>query len=239
MRRFEVLSQASAISVNAGQPLFLTSAHVVQPMNWRNYYPQEWMDFVKPEHVKITLDVSGCGDKTTHYDVDCSALRAHPFRDCCAMVLEPHEVRRYLEGEVHQRVTPVILSPNLLQPDDASVTVAGHAIVDCLERIRDDGLRPQRPDTGEGCTLIRRTDAQSFLRTPHVLVEGMCGGGLMDPSTDSCFGMIEGIVPTGGGNELAGACAFIESAELLTWVNLGCPSREAITKELETRRQAK
>jgi hypothetical protein len=55
MKRFEVLSQASAVSIAmkpGTSPMFLTTSHSTSPWDWTVYYPQEWLTFVKPEHAK-------------------------------------------------------------------------------------------------------------------------------------------------------------------------------------------
>lgn len=236
MTRFEVLSQASvlAIDTRASTPLFLTSAHVVQPYLWRNYYPQEWMNFVEQKHTKVTLEIrspkSASADFHAQFELDCNRIRAHPFRDCAALALTASDEKRYLSGDKKSRLSPVSLSPHSLTPA-VRVAAAGHTIVAGEADGDDDasivGHRAQRFDVFSGCSFVSSSKHQAFLRTPEVLGEGMCGGGLFGEGGDSatCHGIIEGIVPLNSpATHLSGCCAYVQSSELLVWLNLGAPA---------------
>ena len=99
----------------------------------------------------------------------------------------------------------------------------------------DDGLRPQMPQVFLDCSFCAHTGPQTFVQTPEVLVDGMCGGGIFtflddgDSGSGSgdgaavCHGIVEGIVPANTPHDLAGCAAFVEAAELRAWLATAAP----------------
>ena len=221
MTGFEVLSQASAIAVQLDDdghcPVFLSSCHVMMPWKWRNYYPQPWIEFLRPEATRYSIEVRDAysGVILSTHELDRDTLRAHPSRDVAAISLDANAVDAYTASG--HALNPVVLSPEPLG-FDTEVTVAGHSIVEDDLEEGSTQLRVQLPDAQHGCNLVTRTEMQAFLKTKHVLTEGMCGGGLFDENV--CYGVVEGIVPRTV-PALAGCAAFIESPELRTWLGSG------------------
>ena len=242
MKRFEVLSQASAVaigtslSVDAPQQslLFLTSAHVVQPWAWRAYYPQEWIDFVKPTHAKYTIDIreTQSGKMIASYELDKESIIVHPSRDVAALSLtEESKVKFRVAQEAP--VLPVHLSDERLTPKHR-LEVAGYSLSE--EELHEDededdffgkssedyvrtGHRGQIPEALSKVRFLHRTENQSFLRTPKVLMQGMCGGPVLDQQNSQlCYCTIEGIVSESSKSKLAGGAAYIESTILREWL---------------------
>jgi hypothetical protein len=250
MTRHEVLSQASAAAVSnkSGSELWLfTSSHVVQPWRWRNYYPQEWIDFVRPEHCKYTLEIRD--DKTgtvmETYRLDSDSLVSHPTRDVARLSLKADDEITWNKNK-SRPIESVAFSKKELCVND-NVVVCGHAVEEfeydsresdlqnmhsmmggdfhredysCYDSAAGDaGLRFQMPRAVMDSHFIACVGQQSFLQTGnYVLVDGMCGGPVLDlEDPNICHGLIEGIVPLQNPTHLAGCAAFIDSTELANW----------------------
>jgi hypothetical protein len=259
MLRFTQHSPASTICfllqpVHINENLrFLTSAHVVSPWAWRRYYPQDWIGFVKHEHCRYTIDVRDeDGNIVAQYECDHSSLQCHASRDVAAIALSADAAHSFASAAADKQLLAVKLSASPLA-FSRLVTVAGHAIVAKSTNDEDgsggnDGRRLQLPESTPGCAFVTRFgDKQAFIRTPHLLEEGMCGGGVFGEAADDagvCYGkfyknqhesliaayifylnmpgIIEGIVPKklSGGTplHLGGCAAFIEAPELRKWL---------------------
>ncbi|GMF65202.1 unnamed protein product [Phytophthora lilii] len=95
----------------------------------------------------------------------------------------------------------------------------------------------QTPKTVGGHFVGRSTSGQEFAWSQELLEEGMCGGAVVDATSNECVGIIEGIVPTivQGDDEpprhdreahaawemrqaLAGHVAFIPSADVRKFI---------------------
>lgn len=263
MEKFEILSQATAVCVRIPDTddfRFLTSAHVAQPWRWPQYYPHDWIQFIHDEHTQYSLDIrADDGRVVKSYQLDRSTISPHPSRDVASLSLEAEAEVAYLSQAEEFRVLPVHLSDTPLGLGTA-VTVAGHAIFDddsddgkeegFLDDFLNDsdsesssgsGLRLQLPEASEGCSLVGRVGAQSFLRTPHVLVEGLCGGGvfgeeesrretnvtthLQAATPGTLFGVVDGVVPMGAEKVplLSGCASFIEAGTLREWLTAQPP----------------
>lgn len=82
-------SRASAFCVQASPGVgpalhILTSQHVTHPYKYRNYYPGEefaWLDFVQPEHVRVSVEVRDRASGATVFEAACAPrLHGHPDR---------------------------------------------------------------------------------------------------------------------------------------------------------------
>mmetsp|Transcript_70561 Transcript_70561/g.138717 ORF Transcript_70561/g.138717 Transcript_70561/m.138717 type:complete len:280 (-) Transcript_70561:261-1100(-) len=250
MERYECLSHATAVCVALSdrKPLrFLTSAHVAQPWMWPHYYPQDWIRYIRDEHTRYTLDVrADDGSVLASYELDKSTIDVHPTRDIVSLSLGVETELTFISQPEKLSILPVSLSRGPIG-SDTPVTVAGHALVDretemdthdefCSNadgNALDGRILPlQLPESSSGCFLAGRTGAQSFLRVfgeggkPHVLKEGMCGGGVFGeggefshPST--LYGVIDGVVPMGSlqAPHLAGCASFVDANELRAWLS--------------------
>lgn len=118
--------------------------------------------------------------------------------------------------EVMAHMEPLQLASRQLE-EGQDVRVMGHEIVDEPGDDIDD-VREQLPRDVPG-RMLRRTGGRSFIKTATVLGDGMCGGPVLDPDLQ-CHGVIEGIVPPSNLalGDLAGAAAFVETAELTSWL---------------------
>jgi hypothetical protein len=249
MKQYDVLSQASAIPVRSKNSLqFLTSQHVVLPWLYKYYYAAEWLEYVKQEHTAYTIECREGNRIVSQYKLCPESIYRHPKRDVVALSLDPTHEALFLNHSSFGGL--VTLSSNKLEKGDPAV-VAGYEIDAALYKfdpVLDDnpliadfvsandienhnGFREQVPINMSGCRYSGTRGPQHFLKTPHVLVEGMCGGGVFGGdesqvshdrnSAAACHGIIEGIVPLNSpaAPELAGHASYIDSVSLLEWLD--------------------
>lgn len=256
MKQFDVLSQASALPIISNNSLvFLTSQHVVLPWLYRHYYTAEWLDFVKPQHTVYTIECRDSNGIVSQFKLNNNSIIRHPTRDVVALSLHnEHDSLFYNTPSFDGLIT---LSDQKIDKESSPSTVAGYEITDVLYEYEDvnssnsldsalmkdfisinddnhNGFRNQVPVNMEGCYFSDIKGQQHFLKTPEVLIEGMCGGGVFGTSTSTstsaettgetgetlCHGIIEGIVPLNTPNapELAGHASYIDSVSLLKWL---------------------
>lgn len=176
------------------------------------------------------------------FELDGRSMATHPERDVAAGTLLSVSGMEVC-GDVEGLITPVDL--RVPPPAEGTACFAvGHALEEeessdsfpfdggatekqLLSNDEDDDDSREQVLCSVAGTIFARTTHQSFLRTESILVPGMCGGPCLEgdknyqtSSLPSCVGMIEGTVPgelEDGG--LAGCAAFIESDDLVTWLN--------------------
>ena len=160
---------------------------------------------MKHKHCRYTIDVrSEDGSVIAQYECDPSSLQCHHTRDVAALALDADASAVFSNATLESQLFAANLSSSPLTSANL-VTVAGHAIVmhsEC-DQVRDDasceggtsnedGRRLQLPEAISGCSFVTRFGSkQAFIRTPHVLEEGMCGGGVFGESvdnSDTCYG---------------------------------------------------
>ena len=160
---------------------------------------------MKHEHCRYTIDIrSEDGSVIAQYECEQSSLQCHRTRDVAALALDVDSAGAYSSATVEKQLLAANLSSSPLTSANL-VTVAGHAIVlhspsdeasddvSCKDNSgSDDGRRLQLPEATSGCNFVTRFGSkQAFIRTPHVLEEGMCGGGVFGESadnSDTCYG---------------------------------------------------
>ena len=196
MERLEILSRGSAFRLASGG--VVASAHVLAPWRFPNYFPEEWVKSVRPEHTRYFLErrsAAGVVEACT----EASSPVCHAERD--AAVLTP----------IDAAALDVLGAPALdlvlgALEDGTVLTVDGHNIEDAGE---DDDL--VIPEVVAGAYVGRVAGGpQHFLRTDSRLEQGQCGAPVISGS--ACVGVVEGIVPVG--HPLAGLAAFVPAAEL-------------------------
>jgi hypothetical protein len=206
------------------------SSHVLAPYLWNDYYPQDWLQIVRPEHCKFALDVFDPADpkkSLAHFPL-VSQPYHHPegrdialihFRDelkCLDTLWElgvqTHFLRDldklYNKGEAMQFDGYVVEEPDKLEntnynPEDEEDPMFSDDEIEEDKRI----FLPYR----ENGVLTFHTEDRFFATTPKPLPQGLCGAPVTDTDGDLC-GTVEGIVPIDHKNKnLAGSAAFIPS----------------------------
>ena len=197
MERLEILSRGSAFRLASGG--VVASAHVLAPWRFPNYFPEEWVKSVGPEHTRYFLErrsAAGVVEACT----EASSPVCHDQRD--AAVLTP----------IDATALDVLGAPALdlalgALDENAVLTVNGHNIEDAGE---DDDLVV--PEVVRGAYVGRMGGGpQHFMRTDSRLEQGQCGAPVILFGS-ACVGVVEGIVPVG--HPLAGLAAFVPAAEL-------------------------
>lgn len=228
MDKFEILSRGTAFAVEQQeqqQLALLTSSHIVAPWRWPQYYPQDWVRQVTNDHTRYTLELRELPhwNVIAQFELD-SALFLHDTRDVAALRFQDQAEALTGMAAIDVRLATTKFSAEPLGSED-SVVVIGHAILpesDDDNPFRDpdaDDCREQEQQEVVG-QLHLRTANQAFLRTAHVLGDGMCGGPVLDSGDlTRAYGIIEGIVPADGAHgDLNGCAAFIESSQLVPWL---------------------
>jgi hypothetical protein len=197
MSRLEILSRGSAFRLATGG--VVASAHVLAPWRFPNYFPEEWVKSVRPEHTRYFLErrsAAGVVEACT----EASSPVCHAEWD--AAVLTP----------IDATALDVLGAPALdlalgALEDGAALAVDGHNIEDAGE---DDDL--VIPELVAGAYAGRLAGGpQHFLRTNSRLEQGQCGAPVILFGS-TCVGVVEGIVPAN--HPLAGLAAFVPAAEL-------------------------
>ena len=232
MDDYELLSRASCFLVErpgrgAGQEPgnihIVTSAHVVHPFAFPNYYPptqHAWLRFVAEQHVMTKFEIRARSDGAVMFSVALhERVFRHDTRDIC--VLHPTDPPGFL-----QALSAVVAGgdggarpslPHLLTlEDDAAarentpVMFVGHQIIE------DSGpLQEQLPSVVPGRVLGCTPHGQAFAATESTLQMGMCGGPVLNAS-GKCVGATEGIVPETGPEPLRNCAAIITAGTVRT-----------------------
>jgi hypothetical protein len=201
------------------------SSHVVAPFLWKDYYPQDWLNHVRPEHCAYAVEVYDAtdGNDSPAKPLAKIALDSHPFhhpegRDLALLHLKEEssslQVLESLGVDIlHLR------SPDKLYQKGETMLFDGFVV---SERNAVDGAsKPEQGDSDEDLrvfhpyeqsgTLSFHTEDRFFASTKEPLPEGLCGAPVADADGDLC-GTVEGIVPVTHKNKvLAGSAAFMPS----------------------------
>lgn len=210
------------------------SSHVVAPYLWKDYYPQDWLSRVGPEHCTFSLEVYdparpeepkaklALGSQPFHHPEGRDLALLH-FREeeeslkilkglgVDVLYLRDNEKRFEKDEEVvfdgfmvTERNPADSESLDEKQQQKQQQSSSGH------DSSNDEDTRiffPHR-ETGK---LAFHADDRFLAKTAVPLSEGMCGCPAIDKDGECC-GTVEGIVPLSNPNkEVAGAAAFLPS----------------------------
>lgn len=88
MQQYDILSRASVTPIQStvtDRVHLLTSAHVLSPWLYRNYYPDEWLDFVTEKHTKYTLEIRNPEGAILSQHSLSNEVFHHPTRDLACL----------------------------------------------------------------------------------------------------------------------------------------------------------
>lgn len=202
MDSHELLSHGSGFFVRGpgGRTLAVLSAHVAAPHRYRRYFPADWLDFVRDEHVRLVIGDEAEGISAGDGSVGLADAFRHAELDVAAVVV----------GE-----------------DVAAEGVLGFGEVMTGERVevcgRGDGGKDEERMTGE---VIALDGERGFVDTGDVeSVMGMCGGPVVRDGR--VVGLLEGLVPRVADGEeavsemhgeVAGCSVFVGAKEIQAFV---------------------
>lgn len=213
------------------------SSHVLAPYLWKDYYPQEWLSVVRPEHCKFALDVfdpAAPRESLAHFPLDSQPYHHPEGRDLalihfkdelkCLETLRELGVKTlfmrdpdklYNKGEAMDFDGYVVEEPDKLEttnynPDELDELLAKD------ENGEDNRIFLPYQEKG---ILSFHTEDRFFATTPKPLPQGLCGAPVTDAEGDLC-GTVEGIVPIDHKNKsLAGSAAFIPSFVMKVFID--------------------
>ena len=208
METFEVLARATAFPVRfkagpAARPSlhWLVSKHVVAPFEYTHSYyaaEAEWLSFVEPKHIKVTLEFRDDETGAVVWEGDCDgAVRCHEQLDVASVYLN-NDAEAALESLANETVSiePLELvdkgdDETALGFDDALV-LGGH-VLDGIAA--DDPTVSPRPIALPARFVGTGSDgARHFVRTEEPLTMGICGGPVLAKTSALCVGMVEGMI---------------------------------------------
>jgi hypothetical protein len=230
MDNFELLSRASSFLVRREGQFgvhIVTSAHVVHPFAFPNYYPPDqhaWLRFVNERHVITKFEVRERDGGQILFSTDLhDKVYRHETRDIC--VLHPEDQAGFaqalaeFEGGTREHILELEDESAVKEWVDgkAGVMFVGHEIIEASGE-----LQEQLPCVVPGSLLGQTPQGQIFASTERTLKMGMCGGPVL-AGGGKCIGATEGIVPETGPEPLR-LCAAVISAgtvrELLRDIDL-------------------
>lgn len=225
------------------------SSHVLAPFLWNDYYPQDWLRQVRPEHCTYSLEVYETTNTTTTTD-DLSApqepiaklalgKQAQPFhhpegRDIALLHFEDEASSLKLLRQLG--VQPLYLrDPDKLYQKGEDLIFDGYVVrepnaADAATYQQPKGTDTEKEDDDDEDLrifypyvstghLAFHTDDRFFATTPEPLPEGLCGAPVVDVDGDLC-GTVEGIVPIDHKDKrLAGSAAFMPSYMMQAFVD--------------------
>ena len=205
MKAFDVLARATTFPVSVSSAAraarndapvhhWLVSKHVVAPFIYRDSYYREqaeWLKFVEPEHVKVTVELrgdtgelvwEGAAESEVIYDKDLDLAAVHLT----------HDASEALAQTLAIEAVELVSAEDALAHDDA--LVCGGHVLDGVAA--DDPACAPRPlavparfvGVGSGGST------RHFLLTEEALTMGMCGGPVLRKSDARCAGIVEGAV---------------------------------------------
>lgn len=203
MTEKDILCRASAFAVDGGDGdfLFLTVLHAVRPFMFPQYYPDEWLRYVRPEHVTTQAEYRDPEGQILATVELGPAVYPHPNgRDVAIMrLLDPEGARVTLEA-AGVEIEPATFAPTA-PANGQPFTCVGHVLStdsadhpDCLSL----------PMTTMGAV---RVNLNTFYKpaedgtpvhlsigpTQDELHMGMCGGPALTMNGEA-LGMLEGMV---------------------------------------------
>ena len=250
MQQHEILARCSAFPLlsPAGRLCFVTSAHSCCPWRYREYFPDAWLEFVRPHHCRYTLEIRAPdGRALCEHRLAAAPLR-HPTRDVAVLHLEDEEAA-HASVAAQFGAEAGLLAPLELRRGDGGDAVAhpppivfcGHFNEERFDSAGQD-VSPQVP-RHVGGREIARVDGRLYARTDEVLQLGMCGGpavakagaaaGASGEGAEGdaaaatggavfCVGALEGIVPPDfeALPSMAGAAACVPAEDIFKLLEL-------------------
>ena len=215
------------------------SSHVLAPFLWKDYYPQDWLTRVRPEHCTYSLEVydsekggqeplaklaldsqpfhhpQGRDISLIHFREEKSSLKLLKSLGVDVLYLRDPE-KLFSKGESMAFDGFVVSERNMADSQSYSNDTAAAADSTASSTNEDTRIFYPYQETG---TLSNHTDDRFFATTPEPLPEGLCGAPVLDADGDLC-GTVEGIVPVNHENKkLAGCAAFMPSFVMQAFVD--------------------
>lgn len=219
MSTFEKLAVSSLTAVRGsrgGALRFVGPAHVAQPWAFPNYYPHEWLQSVRREHVQAYVGV--------HNDADGALVRrwpiewtAHRSGDLIVAALQNRDDLTLFESELLDESSVATLDAAEDDDDVADGELTAHAFI-----LTDDDVAMKRLAVPASNWMSANDGWRRFVHTAVPLEQGMCGGVVRSNDKRHRFvGLIEGRVQSGPPHligtasliERAAVAAFVQSAE--------------------------
>lgn len=216
MSTFEKLavSSLSAVRGTRGSALrFVGPAHVAQPWTFPHYYPHEWLQSVRREHVQAFVGV--------HNDADGALVRrwpidwtAHRSGDLIVAALHNRDDVALFESEFLDESTVATLDDEAGGDDVASEgELMAHGFI-----LTDDDVTMKRLAVPASNWISANDGWRRFVHTAEPLEQGMCGGVVRSNDKRHRFiGLIEGRVQSGPPH-LVGTASLIERAAIAAFV---------------------
>lgn len=202
MDSHELLSRGSGFFVHGpgGRTLAVISAHVAAPHRYRRYFPADWLDFVRDEHVRLVIGDDPGAIAAGDGSVRLADAFRHAELDVAAVVV----------GE-----------------DVTGGGVLGFGEVMTGERVEVCGRRDGGKDERMAGEVVALDGERGFVDTGDVeSVMGMCGGPVVRDGR--VVGLLEGLVPrVADGKEavsemhgkVAGCSVFVGAKEIQAFVD--------------------
>jgi hypothetical protein len=192
MTGYELLSRSSALIIKkdpqktpSGKKYhILTCAHVTHPQLFKNYYPQDWLNYVDNPISKFEQRDLSTGNYRCDWDIDENNMFRHPNLDLSVTHLFDEEE---LTDKILKSEIPLVELSN----SSPNVNFQSPVIFHGFELLNQDD-NTQTPTVVNGSiTLLHKN--RIYAKTEQILEMGMCGGAVYN--LDKQFiGMIEGIV---------------------------------------------
>jgi len=215
----------------------VASSHVLAPWRWKQYYSQDWISHVKPEHCTYSLEVIHPDNVATNHQNGISEFPLNPFPihhpaglDLAIIHLQDEDAA--LEQMKDLGVT--IMDTRDLEKHNPFVGeqlfFEGFQVTDQDLSEMEDGLFEEYEENEKNTREASDTrvfipysttgellfgSADRFIAsTPKPLPQGLCGGPVFD-SDDTVVGLVEGIVPLDHSDiRISGKAVFIPSIML-------------------------
>ena len=185
-----------------------TSLHVVRPFLFPRYYPDEWLQFIRPENIRVTLEFreTESGALVDEFPL-VPKVYAHPTRDVAVMFADLQAISNASVSGENRDLDIVAVAGRVallencykfkLATDEGAcspgdeLAFGGHLL----------NTEPHEEDCVPLPAIVTGTMVRSFpppqelilAETEVVLQPGMCGGPVVNQD-GACVGMIEGVV---------------------------------------------
>eukprot|EP00177_Eucheuma_denticulatum_P002789 GFKZ01005010.1.p1 GENE.GFKZ01005010.1~~GFKZ01005010.1.p1 ORF type:complete len:275 (+),score=29.35 GFKZ01005010.1:187-1011(+) len=192
MEHFELLARGSGFYIRGPQtgiPIALVSAHVAAPHRFRNYFPHDWLSYVRDADCRSVLEARSADGKSVKRCIATQTL-SHGFRhaslDVAAFVLDDDDILKQ-DAEIK-----ILTLTEAALEKGTEVSIAGFRLLG---------------ESGSGTEAVVATEVpgsvselsptRGFIDTGSTETEmGMCGGPVvLKQDKDSCAGILEGLVP--------------------------------------------
>lgn len=203
----------------------LVSAHVAAPFLFRNYFPQDWLSFVNENHCKHIFYWKTDQQKEREIETG-NIIWKHDMLDVAAFGLEKQKVddERVWES----------LSSQVVELKTLSEWQGKHVVVQGWQVQGEVGSGQEKiaPCALNGVIRVQQ-GIRYFVETkPCNAHHGMCGGPILLPESNTCVGILEGLVPDSSQLEhitqmewkeffhsIAGYAAFLEASVLVDFID--------------------